>query len=259
MSSSDYNNLAIQNRKFAKTCVEKKRRDRINRCLDELKDLMSQADDKAKYQKMEKAEILEMAVSYMRNLRSQNANQDSAANLQSQQNKNDTQYYALAYRQCLSEFQNYLSIFPGLKDDFKSKIMGHMTQHYLESLSHLSNQQQNKKAFKRSSSSRYQPYQARANDLNIITSDNSFNSDSKFADSLTSLNENSCKLSNDSHNESSNSENLAMSPALSQSSLCSSPTQIETNKYNISSSSSSSSPINYYSNYEDFMKVWRPW
>jgi hypothetical protein len=64
--------IALQNRKFAKTCVEKKRRDRINKCLDELKDLMAQSDDKARYQKMEKAEILEMAVAYMRNIRLNN-------------------------------------------------------------------------------------------------------------------------------------------------------------------------------------------
>ena len=145
---SDFNNaaeIAIQNRKFAKTCVEKKRRDRINKCLDELKDLMSQSDDKARYQKMEKAEILEMAVAYMRNIRLNNPNTsffcmptENPTNTEHQTStstdfSNDsTQYYSLAYRQCLNEFQNVLCLLPNLQEDVKASIMSHMTQRYLD-------------------------------------------------------------------------------------------------------------------------------
>ncbi|UJR27055.1 hypothetical protein I4U23_008359 [Adineta vaga] len=53
-------------RKIAKTHVEKKRRDRINRSLDDLKDLLSVHCDKARYQKLEKAEILEMCVEFVK-------------------------------------------------------------------------------------------------------------------------------------------------------------------------------------------------
>ncbi|KAI3387976.1 hypothetical protein SNEBB_004403 [Seison nebaliae] len=60
------NHSAIISRKIAKTCVEKKRRDRINRCLDELKELMAVSDERARYQKLEKAEILEMTVEYLK-------------------------------------------------------------------------------------------------------------------------------------------------------------------------------------------------
>ncbi|CAF1022778.1 unnamed protein product [Brachionus calyciflorus] len=138
--------IAIQNRKLAKTCVEKKRRDRINRCLDELKEIMSQSDDKARYQKMEKAEILEMAVSYMRNL-----------NRNTQQDSNYEYYYTMAYQQCLNEFQNYLNVLPGVRDDFKHRIMNHMSQRYMEIASNNSSPKSGD--FKtKSKSSRYSPY-----------------------------------------------------------------------------------------------------
>ena len=286
--SSDYGmnqDSAIQNRKFAKTCVEKKRRDRINRCLDELKDLMSQADDKAKYQKMEKAEILEMAVNYMKNLRTAQPSSVNTCNNISGDNSS-MQYYSLAFKQCLSEFQNYLALFPGIKDDFKSNIMSYMTQRYMENISSKKNPQLKRKT---TTTNRYTPYQSERQsskneniitvmtneNLSLISSSNSSfssssylcNSENKFGGSCSSLdgffvsnNKHgqpiNSESSSDSHNESlrsSNSENL-MSPAMSSSSPCSSPVsntnQIDTN---------SSSPINYFSNYDDFMKVWRPW
>jgi hypothetical protein len=118
--------IAIQNRKFAKTCVEKKRRDRINRCLDELKDLMSQSDDKARYQKMEKAEILEMAVSYMKNLRTNTSNADSPFS------HCNTDYYTMAYHQCMNEFQEYLSTCPIINDDTKVSMMNYVSTRFIQ-------------------------------------------------------------------------------------------------------------------------------
>lgn len=108
--------IAIANRKFAKTCVEKKRRDRINKCLDELKDIMSQTDDKARYQKMEKAEILEMAVNYMRMSMSGGGKLNQPTN----------DVYALAYNQLLADFTHSLAAMPGLRDDFKAQMLNQM-------------------------------------------------------------------------------------------------------------------------------------
>lgn len=117
MSPTSAAELAIANRKFAKTCVEKKRRDRINKCLDELKEIMSQTDDKARYQKMEKAEILEMAVNYMRMSM-------SGGGKFSQTPSNDV--YSLAYNQLLADFTHSLATMPGLRDDFKAQILNQM-------------------------------------------------------------------------------------------------------------------------------------
>lgn len=97
---------------------------------------MSQSDDKARYQKMEKAEILEMAVSYMKNLRNNdNAGSSSSSN---KNEMNNLQYYSMAYRQCLSEFQNFLGGVQGINDEFKSNIMNHMSQRYMDMLSYAS-------------------------------------------------------------------------------------------------------------------------
>lgn len=118
--------MAIQNRKFAKTCVEKKRRDRINRCLDELKDIMSATDDKARYQKMEKAEILEMAVNYMRGVKF--GTESGAPN----NGPDFANAYMLAFKQCMGEFQNFLTMYPGIRDDVKTRLVAQMSQRCAE-------------------------------------------------------------------------------------------------------------------------------
>lgn len=55
-------------RKVMKPMLERKRRARINKCLDELKDLMvdSVMKDGEEFIKLEKADILEMTVQYLR-------------------------------------------------------------------------------------------------------------------------------------------------------------------------------------------------
>jgi hypothetical protein len=131
--------MAIQNRKFAKTCVEKKRRDRINKCLDELKDLMSITDDKAKFQKLEKAEILEMVVDHMRNIQETGGMATTGAASTSTTPSNLGFYYAIAYRQCLNEFQSFLAVFPDVSEEFKARIMGYMTQRYMDIVASVNN------------------------------------------------------------------------------------------------------------------------
>lgn len=226
--------VAIANRKFAKTCVEKKRRDRINRCLEELKDLMSQTDDKARYQKLEKAEILEMAVNYMKSLR-----KNQGQSTDTSQAKN---YYNIAYTQCLNEFRQFLNTCPGVHDEFKAKCMNHLNKRYTEV-----------------SQQRYSPYQTcyspqiqqqqqqQQIPLNVYQNIKleGFHQDenklmyqkSKFGGSCSSLDSYNMRASSPS--EDSNS----------QSSVCSSP--------NIAKNSSCSS-LNF-SNIEIDSKVWRPW
>ena len=251
-----YDDAAVLNRKFAKTCVEKKRRDRINRCLDELKDLMSQADDKAKYQKMEKAEILEMAVTYMKTLRSTNSNHSETSN-SSTGAESSGQYYQLAFRQCLNEFQNYLQLFPGIKDDFKARIMSHMSQRYVEMMNgataNLPGASGGEGSKVRKSSSfkkaRYSPYSTTSSPsksnieyMSIITSSDSSSASNSFnyqPDASIHQQSHSPALStSDMHNKSSCSSysSGSSSPSLSQ---CSSPKNV----LNCSNDDS----------------VWRPW
>lgn len=60
-----------ENRKWSKPIMEKRRRERINRSLEELKRLVLEAQnrDSSRYTKLEKADILEMTVRYLRSLR----------------------------------------------------------------------------------------------------------------------------------------------------------------------------------------------
>ncbi|CAG9829151.1 unnamed protein product [Diabrotica balteata] len=61
-----------QYRKVMKPMLERKRRARINRCLDELKELMVTAlqNDGENVSKLEKADILELTVRHLHNLKS---------------------------------------------------------------------------------------------------------------------------------------------------------------------------------------------
>ena len=63
-----------QYRKVMKPLLERKRRARINRCLDELKDLMVSAlqTEGESITKLEKADVLEMTVKHLRKLKKEN-------------------------------------------------------------------------------------------------------------------------------------------------------------------------------------------
>lgn len=248
----DNSDMAVLNRKYAKTCVEKKRRDRINRCLDELKDIMSQSEDKAKYQKMEKAEILEMAVSYMRTMKSTPSSTTGINNSSSSNPVNTTQYYTLAYRQCLGEFQTYLSQVPDMQDSAKAKILSHMSQRYIEMLSAINNTNTginnsttaspaettmtHRRKYKRA---RYSPYSDQQSAVDSNPQDSFSSSSYNLGGSCSSL-EQSPEYSNDAHDFSGSS-----SPSLSQ---CSSPMSCSKPNDNASSLNMSSEE-----------NVWRPW
>ncbi len=234
----DNSDAATMSRKFAKTCVEKKRRDRINRCLDELKDLMSQADDKAKYQKMEKAEILEMAVTYMKSLLNNNNSSCTVTHANQSEFQNN---YTQAYRQCLNEFQTCLQSLPGVQDDFKSGIMYQMSRRYTEMLTESTNTVSVNGSQKRKMSQykhrRYAPYSQQTPEKKPCNDQGSFSYN--FSGSCSSLDSFQNNVT-DVHNESvSLSCSGSSSPSLSQ---CSSPLSCS-NKMNLSSEEN----------------VWRPW
>ncbi|XP_077580436.1 transcription factor HES-2-like [Stigmatopora nigra] len=83
---------AIELRKTMKPLVEKRRRARINDSLNHLKDLILPltGKDKSRYSKLEKADILEMTVTFLSDI--------SISHLQ---NKNSTDSYKEGYKACL--------------------------------------------------------------------------------------------------------------------------------------------------------------
>jgi hairy and enhancer of split related with YRPW motif len=58
----------VTSRKKRRGVIEKRRRDRINHCLMELRRLVPQAISKEGSTKLEKAEILQMTVDHLRSL-----------------------------------------------------------------------------------------------------------------------------------------------------------------------------------------------
>lgn len=90
--------------------MEKRRRARINNCLNELKALILDAmkKDPARHSKLEKADILEMTVKHLEGLRSEG-------------NGPPDRFHA-GYRQCVSE----VAKFQGLESGLKRRLVRHL-------------------------------------------------------------------------------------------------------------------------------------
>ncbi|XP_013186888.1 protein hairy [Amyelois transitella] len=97
------------NRRSNKPIMEKRRRARINNCLNELKALILDAmkKDPARHSKLEKADILEMTVKHLEGLRSEAASPDR---------------FRAGYRQCVSE----VAKFPGLETGLRRRLVRHL-------------------------------------------------------------------------------------------------------------------------------------
>ncbi|XP_072949101.1 protein hairy [Epargyreus clarus] len=98
------------NRRSNKPIMEKRRRARINNCLNELKALILDAmkKDPARHSKLEKADILEMTVKHLEGLRSEGASSPDR--------------FRAGYRHCLSE----VAKFPGLESGLKRRLVRHL-------------------------------------------------------------------------------------------------------------------------------------
>ena len=82
---------------------EKRRRDRINTSLTELKRLVPQALEKSGSAKLEKAEILQMTVDHLKNLNANNMGYD--------QSRVARDYHTMGFRECATEVSRYVELF----------------------------------------------------------------------------------------------------------------------------------------------------
>ncbi|CAH1106641.1 unnamed protein product [Psylliodes chrysocephalus] len=112
----------LQYRKVMKPMLERKRRARINRCLDELKDLMvsALATDGENVAKLEKADILELTVSHLQKLRRQ---QKLSANPVVEADR-----FRSGYTTCAKEVSRYLASIPGIDIHLGTKLMTSLGQ-----------------------------------------------------------------------------------------------------------------------------------
>merc|ERR1712150_372692 len=106
-------------RKVVKPLIERKRRARINNCLDELKDLMVFAlqTEGESISKLEKADVLELTVKHLRKLKRQ---QMLAVNPSL-----DMDRFRAGYTQCATEVSRCLAS-TGVDVTIGSRLMGHL-------------------------------------------------------------------------------------------------------------------------------------
>ena len=93
---------------------------------------MVQSNDKARYQKLEKAEILEMAVSYVKTLKQTASNSYFSEVIDcNNENFKNQKYYSLAFQQLLNDFQNHIRSYD-VNDETKLKFITYLNQRYEE-------------------------------------------------------------------------------------------------------------------------------
>ncbi|XP_017101740.2 enhancer of split m7 protein [Drosophila bipectinata] len=104
-----------QYRKVMKPLLERKRRARINKCLDELKDLMAECVSQTGDAKFEKADILEVTVQHLRKLKQ--------AKLQQPQPE---QSFRAGYIRAANEVSRALASLPKVNVAFGTTLMTHL-------------------------------------------------------------------------------------------------------------------------------------
>ena len=110
-----------QYRKVMKPLLERKRRARINKCLDDLKDLMSECfqNNGESTVKFEKADILEVTVQHLRKLKQQKE-QNAQNNIAAQQS------FRSGYIQAANEVSRCMASLPKVDVQFGTKLMTHL-------------------------------------------------------------------------------------------------------------------------------------
>ncbi|XP_045129836.1 transcription factor HES-1-A-like [Portunus trituberculatus] len=118
------------NRKSNKPLMEKKRRQRINRCLNDLKSLVLEGKNKdpSQYSKLEKADILEMTVRHVQALHRLGVGRLSSGGGRVLGGDEEGKYRA-GFTHCVTEVDKYLRYLSGLGDlpqDVHKKLFAHL-------------------------------------------------------------------------------------------------------------------------------------
>ena len=109
-----------QYRKVMKPLLERKRRARINKCLDDLKDLMVFAlqSEGESITKLEKADVLELTVRHLQKLKRQQQLQANPSL--------DMDRYRAGYTACAAEVSRFMASVPGVNVVMGTRLMGHL-------------------------------------------------------------------------------------------------------------------------------------
>jgi hairy-and-enhancer-of-split protein len=109
-----------QYRKVMKPLLERKRRARINKCLDDLKDLMVHAlqSEGESITKLEKADVLELTVRHLQKLKRQQQLQVNPGL--------DIDRYQAGFSACANEVSRFMATVPGVNVNFGTGLMSHL-------------------------------------------------------------------------------------------------------------------------------------
>uniref|UniRef100_A0A3B4GJL9 Hairy/enhancer-of-split related with YRPW motif protein 1-like n=1 Tax=Pundamilia nyererei TaxID=303518 RepID=A0A3B4GJL9_9CICH len=115
----------VQARKRRRGIIEKRRRDRINNSLSELRRLVPSAFEKQGSAKLEKAEILQMTVDHLKMLHASGGKGYFEAHALAKD------YRSLGFRECLAETARYLSIIEGRNstDTLRVRLVSHLSNY----------------------------------------------------------------------------------------------------------------------------------
>ncbi|XP_029958427.1 hairy/enhancer-of-split related with YRPW motif protein 1-like [Salarias fasciatus] len=124
-SMSPSTSTQVQARKRRRGIIEKRRRDRINNSLSELRRLVPSAFEKQGSAKLEKAEILQMTVDHLKMLHASGGKGYFEAHALAKD------YRSLGFRECLAETARYLSIVEGRDstDSLCVRLVSHLSSY----------------------------------------------------------------------------------------------------------------------------------
>lgn len=108
--------------------MEKRRRQRINDCLVQLKSLVLQAmnKDTTQYSKLEKADILEMTVKHLKMVQRQQMTSAMATD------PNVISKYRAGFNECASEVARYLDTVNGGNPELKARVMNYLANSMMQ-------------------------------------------------------------------------------------------------------------------------------
>ncbi|XP_061401465.1 protein deadpan [Musca vetustissima] len=111
-------------RKTNKPIMEKRRRARINHCLNELKSLILEAmkKDPARHTKLEKADILEMTVKHLQSVQRQQLS------MALQTDPTVIHKFKTGFAECADEVNRYVSQLDGVDETVRQRLNSHLNQ-----------------------------------------------------------------------------------------------------------------------------------
>lgn len=121
------NSKTYQYRKVMKPMLERKRRARINKCLDELKDIMVECltQEGEHVTRLEKADILELTVEHMKKLKKRGS-------LALATKPSETDCFRSGYVHAADQISHVLAATPGVGVDLGSRLMSFLGQRLLD-------------------------------------------------------------------------------------------------------------------------------